>query len=166
MKNPFEQVVGYKEILSDIEVLSKYGDDFADQRGTVNATVDRYHPKKLNLQVLEIIEETAFTKTFRLVSETGYLPPFQAGQYVNLFVETQGVRSSRPYSIAFDGTADPYGFTPFLDFRDNVLAPGDGHDRAASRGECTTQVVADTRGGARHQRDFSLVVHGPSLRLR
>ena len=35
-----------------------------------------------------------------MVSETGYLPPFQAGQYVNLFVETQGVRSSRPYSIA------------------------------------------------------------------
>ena len=100
MKNPFEQVVGYKEILNDIEVLSKYGDDFADQRGAVNATVDRYHPKKLNLQVLEIIEETALTKTFRLVSETGYLPPFQAGQYVNLFVETQGVRSSRPYSNA------------------------------------------------------------------
>lgn len=30
-----------------------------------------------------------------------------------------------PYSYGFDGTADPYGFTPFLDFRDNVLAPGD-----------------------------------------
>ena len=29
------------------------------------------------------------------------------------------------YSYAFNGTIDPYGFTPFLDFRDNVLAPGD-----------------------------------------
>ena len=30
-----------------------------------------------------------------------------------------------PYSYAFDGTIDPYGFTPFLDSRNNVLAPGD-----------------------------------------
>ena len=100
MTNPFEQVVGYKEIREEIEVLSKYGDDFTEQRGEVNATVDLYHPKVLNLRVSEIIEETPLTRTLRMVSETGYLPPFQAGQYVNLFVETQGVRSSRPYSIA------------------------------------------------------------------
>jgi len=98
--NPFEQVVGYKEIRKEIEVLSKYGDDFTDQRGQVNATVDLYHPKVLNLQVSEIIDETPSTKTLRMIPENGYLPPFQAGQYVNLFVETQGVRSSRPYSIA------------------------------------------------------------------
>jgi hypothetical protein len=30
-----------------------------------------------------------------------------------------------PYSYAFNGTISPYGFTPYLDFRDNVLAPGD-----------------------------------------
>ena len=30
-----------------------------------------------------------------------------------------------PYSYAFDGTVDPYAFTPFLDHRHNVLAPGD-----------------------------------------
>jgi len=100
MTNPFEQVAGYKEIREEIEVLSKYGDDFTSQRGNVNATVDRYHPKRLNFQVSEIFTETALAKTFRLVPENGYLPPFQAGQYINLFVETQGVRSSRPYSIA------------------------------------------------------------------
>ncbi|MEM7220281.1 MAG: TonB-dependent receptor [Pseudomonadota bacterium] len=33
-------------------------------------------------------------------------------------------REGPPYSIAFNGTIDPYGFTPFLDFRDNVLRPG------------------------------------------
>ncbi len=32
--------------------------------------------------------------------------------------------SGRPYSRAFNGTIDPYGFTPFLDFRNNVLEPG------------------------------------------
>ncbi len=32
--------------------------------------------------------------------------------------------SGRPFSVAFNGTIDPYGFTPFLDFRTNVLRPG------------------------------------------
>ncbi len=30
-----------------------------------------------------------------------------------------------PYSYAYNGTIVPYGFTPYLDFRNNVLAPGD-----------------------------------------
>lgn len=34
------------------------------------------------------------------------------------------VNSGRPFSIAYNGTIDPYGFTPFLDFRTNVLEPG------------------------------------------
>jgi len=108
MKNPFEQIEGYARIRDEIEVLSKYGDDFSDLRGTVDAAVDRYHPKRLQLKVSEIIEETPSTKTLRMVSESGYLPPFQAGQYVNLFVEAQGVRSSRPYSIASAPTQRAY----------------------------------------------------------
>ncbi|OUR62183.1 cell envelope biogenesis protein OmpA [Colwellia sp. 39_35_sub15_T18] len=31
----------------------------------------------------------------------------------------------QPYSNTFNGTIDPYGFTPYLDFQDNVLRPGD-----------------------------------------
>jgi outer membrane receptor for ferrienterochelin and colicin len=30
-----------------------------------------------------------------------------------------------PYSYAYNGTIVPYGFTPYLDFNNNVLAPGD-----------------------------------------
>ena len=77
-----------------------YGDDFTDMRGSVKATVDLYHPKQIVLRVSEIIDETPTTKTLRVVSESGYLPPFQAGQYVNVFVEVDRVRTSRPYSIA------------------------------------------------------------------
>jgi ferredoxin-NADP reductase len=99
-KSLFEHCEGFDEIRREIEVLSKYGDDFTDRRGTVKATVDLYHPKELKLKVSAVIDETPSTKTFRMVPTTGYLPPFQAGQYVNLFVETRGVRSSRPYSIA------------------------------------------------------------------
>ncbi|MGI9224295.1 MAG: TonB-dependent receptor [Woeseiaceae bacterium] len=40
---------------------------------------------------------------------------------ISLFGQTN---TGRPYSYAFDGTASPYGFTPFLDFRTNVLEPG------------------------------------------
>ena len=36
--------------------------------------------------------------------------------------------SGRPYSFAFNGTASPYGFTPFLDDRDNVLEPGEARN--------------------------------------
>ncbi len=39
--------------------------------------------------------------------------------------------SGRPYSVSFNGTISPYGFTPFPDFRDNVLLPTEqrnGHE--------------------------------------
>lgn len=32
--------------------------------------------------------------------------------------------SGQPYSITYDGTIDPYGFTPYLDFQSIVLRPG------------------------------------------
>jgi ferredoxin-NADP reductase len=100
MKNPLEQIKGYDEILKEIATLTKYGEDPGEQRGMLKATIDRYHPKRLKLKVSELIDETPSTRTLRMVSESGYLPPFQAGQYVNLFVEINGVRTSRPYSIA------------------------------------------------------------------
>jgi hypothetical protein len=33
--------------------------------------------------------------------------------------------SGRPYSFAYDGTIVPYNFSPYLDFRDSVLEPGE-----------------------------------------
>jgi ferredoxin-NADP reductase len=50
--------------------------------------------------VSEIIRETASAATLRLVPASGYLPPFQAGQYINLFVAIDSVRTGRPYSIS------------------------------------------------------------------
>ncbi len=68
--------------------------DFADQY------IKRLHPDRLALKVADIIQETPSTKTFRLVSEDNDLPPFQAGQYLSLFIEVEGIRTSRPYSIS------------------------------------------------------------------
>lgn len=94
------QIEGYTEIQQEIEVLRKYATDRTVERGHVTQIINRLHPKALNLRVSEIIEETRSSTTFRLVSQDRYLPPFQAGQYINLFVETGGVRTSRPYSIS------------------------------------------------------------------
>ncbi|MBX2848003.1 MAG: TonB-dependent receptor [Acidiferrobacterales bacterium] len=46
--------------------------------------------------------------------------------------------SGRPYSRAYNGTIDPYGFTPYLDFNSNVLEPGT--QRNAETGSSWTKV--------------------------
>ncbi|MEN8246946.1 MAG: FAD-binding oxidoreductase [Thermodesulfobacteriota bacterium] len=102
------QIDGYAEIQHEIAVLEKYALDRGAERGQVRRAIDWLHPKTLNLRVSEIREETESTSTLRLVSRDGYLPPFQAGQYINLFVEIDGVRTSRPYSISSSPTQLAY----------------------------------------------------------
>ena len=69
-------------------------------RGRQRRHVEALHPRRMQLSVTELIEETASTRTLRLQRTDGPLPPFRSGQYVNLFVELDGVRTSRPYSIS------------------------------------------------------------------
>lgn len=80
----------------EAEIASREPDstDYWDQ---VRSTVDTYHPKRLHLRVSEVIPETTSSATFRL-RDAGEepLPPFLAGQYVNLFVDG----TSRPYAIS------------------------------------------------------------------
>ncbi len=83
-----------------MEVCRKYGIGYTMTSGRVRSVVDLYHPSRLNLRVSQIISETPTASTIRFVSTDGYLPPFQAGQYINLFLEVKGVRTSRPYSIS------------------------------------------------------------------
>jgi ferredoxin-NADP reductase len=73
------------------------GDQF---KGVVQEVVSRIHPKRMKLRVSEIVQETPSTKTFRFERLDGPLPPFRAGQYVNVFVDVDGVLTSRPYSIS------------------------------------------------------------------
>jgi ferredoxin-NADP reductase len=94
------QIEGFTEIQREVEVLRKYGLDYLTQKGKAGQAINMLHPKRLSLRVSEIRQETRTTKTLRLVSADVYLPPFQAGQYINLFVQVGGVSTSRPYSIA------------------------------------------------------------------
>jgi glycine betaine catabolism B len=98
-KDMLMKIENYDEMIRDSAVLEKYGFDYQSRKGEVEKIINELHPKRLDLVVSEIKKETASTKSFRLVSSNGYLPPFQAGQYINLFVDVGGIRTSRPYSI-------------------------------------------------------------------
>lgn len=108
MKDYRLDIEGYRELCKEIEVLRKYGHDYRMDKGKWAQYVNRLHPQRLKLRVSERIQETASTTTLRLVPVEGYLPPFQAGQYINLFVEIGGVRTSRPYSISSSPTQIAY----------------------------------------------------------
>lgn len=95
-----KEIEGYAKIQKEIDVCRKYGIDYTIEKGVVSRVINRLHPPKLKLRVSEIRRETASATTFRLVSEDGYLPPFQAGQYISLCVDIEGIRTSRPYSIS------------------------------------------------------------------
>ena len=103
-----QQLEGYADFKKDAEISRKYGVNYLAQKGLKRQVLDRMHPEKLRLRVSEIIKETRTSSTLRLVSQGQYLPPFQAGQYINLFVEINGVRTSRPYSISSSPSVTAY----------------------------------------------------------
>ena len=101
LKSYIEQIDGYADIRAEIAVLRKYGQDHRAGRGQVKRIIDRLHPARILLRVSDVLRETATTVTLRMVSDdNGALPPFQAGQYINLAVEADGILTSRPYSIS------------------------------------------------------------------
>ncbi|MCX5997497.1 MAG: FAD-dependent oxidoreductase [Chloroflexi bacterium] len=92
-----EVIPGIKDTLEKQKVKpGELKDTITPQEKAVAAI----HPRRLKLKVKEIIKETASAKTFRLESKDGKLPWFRAGQYINLFVDIGGVKTSRPYSIS------------------------------------------------------------------
>jgi ferredoxin-NADP reductase len=99
-----EDLGNYPKTVADQIRLRRAGEgiDFADPalRDRVRQVVEALHPERMQLRVTEVVAETKTTKTFRLVRVDGELPPFRAGQYVNLFVNIGGVRTSRPYSMS------------------------------------------------------------------
>lgn len=99
--NVLNAVSGYQEILNSKEILETTGTDFSEYTGRIRTTLQNLHPKRIELVVKEIFAETPSTKTIRLISKHGHaLPAFQAGQYINLFLEVDGTETARPYAIA------------------------------------------------------------------
>ncbi|MBA4393245.1 MAG: hypothetical protein C0407_06805, partial [Desulfobacca sp.] len=99
-KELFKDFDGYDRIVEERDYSRKYGLDYSAHKDLADPYIQRLHPKRLNLRVSEIINETNSAKTLRLVSPERVLPPFLAGQYIALFLEIGGIRTSRPYSLS------------------------------------------------------------------
>lgn len=95
-----EGVIGYIEAVNKKSDMEKTGTDFSEDKGLVKRTIDQLHPKRIALEITDIFTDTKTTSTLRVKSKSGYLPPFQAGQYVNIFVDIEGVATARPYAIS------------------------------------------------------------------
>ncbi len=98
--NVLHAIEGYSDAIEHQKQLEKTGTDFTEQKGAVANTISKLHPKRISLEVSEIFQDTPSTKTFRFASKGLPLPPFQAGQYINLFVTIDGVETARPYAIS------------------------------------------------------------------
>ena len=95
-----EKIEGF-EALQQRAIETQTADQGYDyKKGDVQHYVNMRYPKRIRVTVTDVIAETPSTKTFRLVSPDGYLPPFQAGQYISLYLEIDGVQTCRPYSIS------------------------------------------------------------------
>ena len=99
-KGIWQEFDGYEDIVGEIKVSRKLGGTVAASVIAAEEYIRQLHPERLELCVADIIEESSSTKTLRLVSKDNYLPPFLAGQYIALFLEVGGIRTSRPYSIS------------------------------------------------------------------
>lgn len=88
-----------EETLEQIRVLRQVAPDPIHTEEPDSAVLSGIHPKSLHLVVTDIQDTGENAKIFRFSAKEGYLPPFEAGQYLNIFTEIDGVRTSRPYSI-------------------------------------------------------------------
>ena len=89
-----------KEVLEDIRITRKVSPDKMSLGKEPETRIAQLHAKELKLVVSAVFDTGKNAKTLRLSSKNGYLPPFEAGQYINIFTEIDGVRTSRPYSIS------------------------------------------------------------------
>jgi prolycopene isomerase len=158
-----------REVLQDMErggrdaaVMEKVRGQAEEQAGDapevddddiqrVRHRVWHWHPSRLELRVAKITEETASAKTLRLVTTEWRLPNFRAGQYINVFLDIDGVQTSRPYSIAsppgtpyFDVTVrrTPHGFVS--DYLLDRVKPGDVFETTGPNGNFYYEPLMDT----------------------
>jgi len=150
-------VAEYRRVAKNRKALREpgQGTDYTHERfrDVVQRVVSRIHPKRMTLRVMEILPQTATAKTFCFERVDGALPPFRAGQYVNVMVNVEGVRTSRPYSISSAPMAErleltvrdkPGGFVaPYLF---NELRVGDVLETTGPSGHFYYEPLIDGEG--------------------
>ena len=100
MSDQFDQVRGIAKVREEISALQKFSVDPRIEKGLVKQAVGYYHPNGIQVIVQDVIEETPSSKIIRLAPVSGTLPPFVAGQYINVSLDIDGIRTSRAYSIS------------------------------------------------------------------
>lgn len=89
-----------EETLENIRVLRAVSGDKIVSKNVADERIAPLHETELKLVVSYTEDTGKNARVIRFASESGYLPPFEAGQYINIFTEIDGVRTSRPYSIS------------------------------------------------------------------
>jgi len=95
------ETLGYAQTLRKrAEAISK-ADASERPKPHVNQLAEELHPRRQDLIIESIIEETDVMRTFRLKSaKGGPVAYFRAGQYIPFYIEVEGSMLSRPYSIS------------------------------------------------------------------
>ncbi|MDR1421641.1 MAG: FAD-dependent oxidoreductase [Coriobacteriales bacterium] len=100
VRHDFSKMKHYDKIMAELEVGRTYNFDHRVRKGKVRNEVNTLHPDSIKLKVVAIRTETASAKSIKLAPVDGYIPPFVAGQYLNLSVCVKGIHTSRAYSIS------------------------------------------------------------------
>ncbi len=94
-------VENYSAVRESVANTKQYGPDVTKPQGPwLLDYVKQLHPRRLRMRVTEKFDVTESVKSFHLVPVDQYLPPFQAGQYVQVMVDAEGIHTGRPYSIS------------------------------------------------------------------
>ena len=138
----FDDLKGIDSIREEIRVSKRLNEDHRSARGTIKRVVNLYHPKKIEMKVSSIFSESPGSKTVRLTPKGGYIPPFMAGQYINVAVNLEGIITSRAYTISSSPNQRAYyeitvrekkdGFVS--DYLLNELKVGDSLETSAPAG--------------------------------
>jgi len=73
----------------------------------------------------DVLAESVYNIPHRFTAVFNWRPEWFGADNPTVISLFGSWRQGPPYSNTFNGTIDPYGFTPFLDFAENVLRPGD-----------------------------------------
>lgn len=134
---------GNRSFLASISVAKSYDNGFDWAAGYSYSDAEDIQPMTsavafsnyVNRAFFDPQEEVLSTSNYnikhRFTLTTSYEKAFFGDNLttISFFASAQ---EGEPYSIAFNGTIDPYGFTPFLDFEPNVLRPGSSRNSETS----------------------------------
>ncbi len=76
----------------------------------------------------DLLAESVYNTPHRFTAVFNWRPEWFGADNPTVFSLFGSWRQGPPYSLTFDGTIDPYGFTPYLDFQEIVLRPGDSRN--------------------------------------